>query len=339
VKILVIRLSSIGDIVLTTPVLRCIKEQIPGCTLHFAVKKAFLPVVEANPNIDQLHIFEKGLNRFVGQLKKERFDHIIDLHNNYRSFVIRKMLSGSTQVFRKRNIAKWLKVNLPSLSPPVSHVTGRYFEAVSALGVVDDEKGCEYYIPDEARQITGKLPVGFENTYLAAVVGGRYKTKQIPPEKLAEICRKVNLPVVLLGGPEDQEQAESVLQKVFAESRSDTNINPVINMCGKASLHESAALIAGSACVVTPDTGLMHIAAALGKKVVSVWGNTIPDLGMYPWYGSAQKTAGMSRVSEVQGLECRPCSKLGFEKCPRGHFDCMLRQNPDMIAEQVSELL
>ena len=125
----------------------------------------------------------------------------------------------------------------------------------------------------------------------------------------SRLCEKLFEPIVLLGGPEDASRAEEIVEAVGAK---------VFNACGKFKLDESASLVEQASWIITHDTGLMHIAAAFNKQIYSVWGNTIPQFGMYPYM-----TASNSKIIEVQGLGCRPCSKIGYDKCPKGHFKCM----------------
>lgn len=327
-KILIIRLSSIGDVVLTTPVVRCIKEQIPGAEVHFVIKKEFATVLESNPNITKLHILDNNLFGVIRQLRREQFDYVADLHKNYRSFIIKALLLVKSGSFPKLNFRKWLLVNLGENRMPAVHVVDRYFEAVASLGIKNDGARAEYYIPAEAREAVAELLPDGGGPFVAVVTGGRYHTKQIPAEKLAEVCSKLDMPAVLLGGKEDVAGA----QEIEALSTSDARI---INLCGRISLNESAAVMERSSCVVTPDTGLMHIAAALNKKVVSVWGNTVPAFGMYAYFGRPEQARNNNRIIENRDLPCRPCSKLGHERCPKGHFLCMNSLKADAIVEAV----
>lgn len=143
---------------------------------------------------------------------------------------------------------------------------------------------------------------------MALVLGGSYFTKKIPLNKLREICSLAQLPLVLVGGKEDREQAER-LSREFPH---------LTDFCGQLNLNQSAYLISQAEWVLTPDTGMMHVAAAFQKKIISVWGNTIPEFGMGPYLPRSE-----NKILEVKDLSCRPCSKLGYHKCPKGHFTCM----------------
>lgn len=309
-KILVIRFSSIGDIVLTTPVLRCIKQQLKNVELHYITKHNFLSVIENNIYVDKFYTINKNLSEIIPELKKENYDYIIDLHNNVRTLKLKIALNKKTFSFKKLNWEKFLIVNLKTNILPKTHIVDRYFETVKSIGVKNDGLGLNYFIAKkDFISINTYLPHEFNNGYNALVIGGSYYTKQIPYNKLKEICTKSSLPLVLLGGKEDVHVSEQ-LHQVFQTK--------TINLCGKLSLNQSASIIQQSHKVITSDTGLMHIAAAYKKDIVSLWGNTIPEFGMDPYLAGSN-----SQILEVKGLPCRPCSKLGYKKCPKGHFKCM----------------
>ncbi|MES2512819.1 MAG: glycosyltransferase family 9 protein [Bacteroidota bacterium] len=309
-KILIIRFSSIGDIVLTTPVLRCIKEQIKDVELHFITKQKFISVIENNPYVDKFFTIGESLSEVTSRLKHENYDYIIDLHHNFRTFRLKSVLGKKSVSFNKLNWEKMLMVNFKINSLPSQHIVDRYIETVKTLGVVNDQKGLDHFISEkDAIDIHSFLPIPFHPGYHVLVAGGSYYTKRIPINKLMEICEKSAWPLVLLGGPEDSSTAEEV-HKAFPDK--------TINLCGKISLNQSASIIKQSQKVITSDTGLMHIAAAYKKDIISVWGNTIPEFGMGPYLAGKN-----SQILEVKGLSCRPCSKLGYKKCPKGHFKCM----------------
>ncbi len=308
-KILVIRFSSIGDIVLTTPIVRCLKKQIPNCEIHFIVKKNFVPVITHNPYISKIYSIEESILECSDLLKKENYDYVIDLHHNLRSAGVKRALKAKNYSFNKLNIEKWLLVNLHINKLPKTHIVDRYFETVKSLGVTNDNLGLDYFITEEEK-INTQERCGIESgNYHALVAGGSYYTKQIPIHKLIEICTISDKKIIVLGGKEDVAIGEA-LEKEFGEK--------VFSACGKFSINQSASIIQQADKVITSDTGLMHIAAAYKKDVFSLWGNTIPEFGMSPYMPGAK-----SKILEVTGLSCRPCSKLGYKKCPKGHFACM----------------
>ena len=324
-KILVLRFSSIGDIVLTTPVVRQLKTQLPGAQVHFATKPAYRSLLETNPYVDKTHVLSGSLGELIRELRAERFDFILDLHNNLRTRLIRLQLPGVPgRSFDKLNWQKWLLVNTKINRLPPLHIVDRYREAATPLGIRDDGHGLDYFIPfGQEVDVAAALPPGFRpGQYVAVAIGAQHATKRLPVEKLIELVANLApRPVVLLGGPEDESTGHIIELAFQNNSPLHSSNNPLIfNACGRFSLHQSASLVRQAQFVVSHDTGLMHIAAAFGKEIFSVWGNTVPAFGMYPYRTRFQ-------ALEVLGLSCRPCSKLGYAKCPQGHFKCMRDQN------------
>ncbi len=321
-KILVIRFSSIGDIVLTTPIIRCLKKQKPNVEIHFLVKKSFLPVVENNPYIDNIHVYTGSFFKTLKELKEEHLSHIVDLQNNIRSNRLKFRLGVPLTTVNKINFKKWLMVAFKINVLPSKHIVERYFDAVKPLGVYNDNEGLDFFVPSEAEKCLDLLPSAFSGGYLTFIVGAAHNTKQIPVEKAVEILNTASKPVILLGGTADIDRA------VLIEKQLNV---PVLNLTGKTSLSETAVYLKKSKVAITPDTGSMHIASALYRPVISLWGNTIPEFGMYPYM---PKKPEISYISEVK-LTCRPCTKIGYRKCPRGHFRCMLDQDVDAIVKMI----
>jgi len=312
VKILIVRFSSIGDIVLTTPVVRALKHGIQA-EVHFITKKKFAGVLNHNPNIDKIYVFEKEITEVLPQLKSENYDYLIDLHKNLRSTRLKNALNIPSRTFNKLNIEKWLRVVLKFDILPKVHIVERYFEAVKFLNLKYDGQGLDYFITEEDRKAVERLPDVYKNGYITFVIGGAHYTKQIPEKQIIEFVKSSPLPVVLLGSKADSEKA-GVITNSIGEKAFDAT--------GVFSLNESAAIIEKAEKVITSDTGLMHIAAAFGKEIVSVWGNTIPEFGMYPLLPDGEESK--SKIIEVKNLRCRPCSKIGYDRCPKGHFKCMV---------------
>lgn len=316
-KVLIIRFSSIGDIVLTSPVIRCIKQQLPGVQLHYFTKASFRSVVAHNPYIDKCYFLEDGLDRVISELKREKYDYIIDLHHNIRTLRVKKALKCISYTFPKLNFPKWVLVNFKKNILPDKSIVERYFEAARPLGVKNDGQGLDYFIGEQDEITNRDIPMSHWAGYVACVIGGSYATKKYPVEKWKELCSMIGYPVILLGGPEDKQEGDSI--------KEIDNVR-VYNACGKFNLNESACLVKYARVVISNDTGLMHVAAAFKKPVVSLWGNTVPELGMFPYYGFNNLTTNSSNISyivENNNIKCRPCSKIGYDKCPKGHFKCM----------------
>jgi len=324
VKILVIRFSSIGDIVLTFPVVRCIKEQVTDSEVHYLTKPNFETLLTACKSIDKTHFLTKDLKEAVRFLKQEQFDIVIDLHNNLRTHLLTFQLGVKCSRFPKLNFQKWLLTQFKINRLPEKHVVDRYFEAVAQIGVKNDGKNNQFYIPStEIVDCTTTYDLA-PKSFLAVAIGAQFATKRIPEPKLLEILSLVNLPIVLLGGKEDFKQAESICQKLSNQS--------IHIACGKHSLLASASLVSQAKVLLTNDTGLMHIASCFSVPIITVWGNTVPELGMYAY--KPEKEVKISQF-EVPNLSCRPCSKIGFQTCPKNHFDCMLKQDAGKIVEEI----
>lgn len=321
-KILIIRLSSIGDIVLTTPIIRCIKTQIPKVQVHYLTKANNAIILNNNPYVDRIITFNGSLSETIKLLKKEKYTYVIDLHKQIRSFIIRLRLFRPSKTFNSLRIKKWLLVKWKLDKLPEKHIVDRYFEATKGLNynIVNDEKGLDYFLADEDYISPDALPLSFQDGYIAVVVGSKHQTKQIPTSKLIQLCQGIKKSIVLLGDKNDRQKAIEVENAVGAR---------VFNACGAYNLNQTSSLIANSVGVITPDTGLMHIAAALKKNTISVWGNTVPQFGMYPYFPKNSKAKVY--IFEKKGLACRPCSKLGFKECPKKHFECMLSIGFDEI--------
>ncbi len=328
-KFLVIRFSSIGDIVLTTPVVRCLKKQVADAEVHFLTKQDFRGIVDTNPYIDKVHVLADSFELMLHELQTEEYDYIIDLHHNLRTLRIKRFLKKVKSVsFNKLNVEKFILTNLKINMLPDKHIVDRNMATVSSFGVTNDGEGLDYFIPDRDVVDNRDLPTSHLHGYIAVVIGAALATKKLPLHKLKEICSAIDHPLILLGGKEDYEDGKAI---------AAVDEVKIYNACGKFSLNESADLVRRSKLVISHDTGLMHIAAALQKPLVSVWGNTIPEFGMYPYYGKYSKQH--FDVVEIKKLWCRPCSKIGYKKCPRGHFNCMEKIAVNDIINLVSHRL
>ncbi len=325
-KILVIRFSSIGDIVLTSPVTRCIKKQLHDAEVHFLTKKQFAPIVASSPYIDKVIEFDNNLSDVKEQLAKENYDHIVDLHHNLRSSLIKKALKTQATSFNKLNFEKWLLVNLKINKLPAVHIVERYFETVRGLGVSNDKEGLDYFIGDNGTLTESVLTKIGSEKFGVVVAGANHSTKKMPSSLMNTVIKDIHHRVIVLGGPDDIPYGDEICEN---------NANS-INLCGQLTLAQSAQVVKHSVVVITPDTGLMHIAAAFKKPVLSIWGNTVPEFGMYPYMPGQENN---SVIFEVKGLKCRPCSKIGYEKCPKGHFKCMNEQDIIKISNTANNIL
>jgi len=317
-KILIIRFSSIGDIVLTTPVIRCLKQQLE-CELHYLTKRSYTSILESNPYLDRIWAIEKKVGEIKAELQAESFNYIIDLHNNIRSRQVKWALSAKAYTFDKINWRKWLMVNFKINRLPKTHIVDRYLQPAIPLGIKNDKKGLDYFLPKE-QEVDIQKQFQIRGKYIAFAIGAAHATKRLPTEKIVELCQQIQLPVLLLGGPAEAKQGQFIAKNSGKQ---------VLNTCGQLNLHQSASVVRQAYKVITHDTGMMHIAAAFQKEILSIWGNTIPEFGMYPYYGSQKDR---NTTFEVKNLSCRPCSKIGHPTCPKGHFQCMQLQDVEAIA-------
>lgn len=323
IKFLVIRLSSIGDIVLTSPVVRCLKKQVAEAEVHFVTKKKYELLVSSNPYIKKVHTFSDNLPELIDRLQQEQFDYIIDLHQNFRSNRIKRRLGIPAFSFKKLNIEKFLLVNFKINRLPEKHIVDRYLETLSVFDVKNDGAGLDFFIPENRNFPLEELPEPARKGYIAFVIAGTWATKKLPVKKAIEICAGTEYPVILLGGKNELEEASQIL----AASKGN-----VFSFAGKSDIYQSASLVRDARLVLANDTGLMHIAAAFKKKILTFWGNTVPQFGMYPYQAHPA-----SEMLEVANLKCRPCSKIGYEKCPKKHFRCMEDQNVEKAVDWINK--
>lgn len=323
-KFLIIRFSSIGDIVLTSPVIRCLKKQVKDARVHYLVKNKFSPLISSNFYIDQVHLFENNLNKTLEELKAENFDYIIDLHNNIRSTLVKSRIRAMPFSFHKQNFNKWLLVHLKINRMPDTSIVDRYLDTIKTFDVVNDGKGLDFFIPENDIVKTGSFPELFRKGFISFAIGANHATKRMPAEKIIELINRIDLPVILLGDENDKTEGDKIVKAIGKKT---------LNACGMYNINQSASIVKQSKIVITHDTGLMHIAAAFRKKIISIWGNTVPEFGMYPYMPDPD-----SKIIQVDNLKCRPCSKLGYEKCPKKHFRCMTDIDVNKVAKLAKEM-
>lgn len=324
-KFLIIRFSSIGDIVLATPAIRCLKLQYPNAEIHFLTKKKFKAVTIANPNIDHFHYFDRDFTSMRRELQAEQFDYIIDLHKNLRTLRLRFYLKGKWLAYRKLSIQKFLLTKFHWDIMPREHITTRSLNTLLPLGIKDDGLGLDYFIPREDVVDLSGLPTIYQQGFGVIVIGASYFTKRLPVYKLVQLADRIGQPILLLGGPEDKAAGEEIVQQ--------STTGKVLNTCGSYSLNSSADLVRHADWVISHDTGLQYIACAFQKKVMAVWGGTSPKLAVEPYYGSKHPANYKNFI--VPDLPCQPCSNFGLKSCPKKHFNCMNQQDVAAIVQAV----
>lgn len=324
-KILIYRLSSIGDIVLTSPVIRCLKKAFPEAEIHYLTRKKYAELLSTNPYIDYLHLVDHSAKEIINKLKSEKFDYLIDLHRNIRSISTRFSLKTKYSTFPKLNFKKFLFTKFKINKMPNLHIVDRYFKAVEFLNVKNDGQGLDLFIE---KKTTLPENLIIEKNYISFAIGATYETKRYPISLIKEFIEKATLPVYIIGGVKEKKDGE------FLQKGSK---GKAVSLCAMLSLQQSALLIKQSSLHISNDTGMMHFAAALKKPLLSIWGNTVPDFGMYPYYPEELKN--QYSIIERKDLSCRPCSKLGYHTCPKKHFKCMNEISPNQILEEAERLL
>lgn len=278
-------------------------------------------MLQANPYIDKIYLLGDSLPQIIQELKAENYDFVIDLHNNLRSLRVKLALRAKSFSFNKLNFRKFFLTRLKLNLMPEMHIVDRNMATLSRFNIVNDGRGLEHFIPEEDEFSIDELPESFRNGYVALVLAGTYFTKRMPAAKYRGLITGTDYPFVLLGGKSE---------RLLADEIRSWGTNNVADFTGKLRFNQSASLVKNARLVISNDTGLMHIAAAFHKKILSVWGNTTPELGMYPYLPGSG-----SQMLEVKGLNCRPCSKLGYHECPQKHFLCMNEIQEDDIMNWV----
>ena len=306
-KILVVRFSSIGDIILTTPVVRILKKQL-NTEVHYLTKNAYSSLLMNNPNIDQIFCIKNSILEIRKDLKEQKYDFIIDLHNNIRSSLLIS-LGFPIKRYVKSNFKKFLFRNFGINLLKNQHVVDRYLHTISFLKTKNDNLGLEYYI-DESSSVNFDL----KQKYIAWAIGGSKIQKKISLNQINELSKELNYPIVLIGGDEEKNTGE-----LIKEMSKGLNIT---NLCGTLDLDQSALVIKHSLCLFSNDTGMMHIGAAFNKKIVSFWGCTKPNMGFYPYVKKENSLLVVSSNSQ------RQCSKHG-DSCRYSKDGCIKQINID----------
>lgn len=320
-KILVVRFSAMGDIVLTSPVVRLLKMQL-NAEVHFLTKDIFADLWRENPYLSKIWTIKKDLNEVISALNKEKFDAVIDLHSNLRTLSLRFYLWGIPFYHcNKGSLLRWFYVQTGFKPVLQKHIVTRYLETLRTFPVSYDGKGLDFFVSEKGVLLQQK-------PYIILVLGAAHFTKRIPFEKWKQIISSFHAHSLVLIGGKDDVNLGKALEGSFE--------NKVINRCGETDVLGSALLMKHAELVITGDTGMMHIAAALRKPVVSIWGGTIPEFGWLPFYPE-----GMNRnkTVQVENLSCRPCSRFGRSECPKKHFRCMNEISSSSVYEEGQLLL
>lgn len=320
-KYLIVRFSAMGDIVLTSPVIRVLSAQ-PDVEIHFLTKEMYRELWTANPYLTKIYTFKKELKEVIPDLKKENYTAVIDLHANMRTLFLR-FYFWNIPFYRikKGSFLRWFYVRTGFKPAFPKHIVTRYLDTLHPLKLKYDGKGLDFFIPENKYSAP-------QYSFIVFVLGAGHFTKRLPLDKWQEITELFkHHRIMLIGGEKDFDLGRNLVSLIGKDA---------INQCGKLSILESAFYISKAKLIITGDTGMMHIAAALRRPVISIWGGTIPEFGWLPFYPE-----GMNRNISVQveNLSCRPCSRFGRSDCPKKHFRCMNDISAPLISEHGKILL
>ncbi len=308
-KILVIRFSSIGDIVLTTPVIRCLNTQL-NADIDFLTKSKYQALLRPNPYVRDIVTLEKEIKLTLDFLRDKDYDFVIDLQNNFRSLRVRLALGVKSYTYQKNTFKRYILIYL-GINLLNNHIVDRYFKSVLKLNVYNDNKGLDYYTTKSL-----SLKFNTDQDYICWCIGGTYEQKKLSCIQIADVISKLKIPVLLLGT-----QEEKILSTEVSHNCTSNNI---YDFCGETSIEESAYLIKESKLVLTNDTGMMHIASAFDNPIISFWGCTKPSLGFAPYMPHKKSENIITNNSE------RPCSKHG-QSCRFYSSGCVKEINSQVI--------
>ena len=351
-KILVIRFSSLGDVILSAPLLKILRETFTNARIDYLTKKGFSDVLKNNPDINNLietddNINFTGLRELKKQIKQDSYDLIIDAHNNLRTFYLKLFLNSRKLKFKKYSFRKFLlvkfKIDLMKDCPPISerycNILNPLLRGVSARlrnglegGLPAAGKGVlpEILADEISKQNTEKilteLNIPKDKKLICIVPSSKHFTKTYPVGYYAELINKFDkneYAFILIGKGDDKKNIDII--------KSNASEN-VYDLCDKLSILELAELMKKCTLVIGGDTGPMHIAEALNIPLIMIAGSSVKEFGFYPQNKK-------SYVFENNNLTCRPCSHIGRDSCPLGHFKCMKDVNPDVILSEAMNLL
>ncbi|HEX2961885.1 MAG TPA: glycosyltransferase family 9 protein [Ignavibacteriales bacterium] len=319
-NILIIRLSSLGDILLTTPLLRSLKRLYPEKKIDFLIRNEYADILKFNPYVNDVLLYKRDDNSALFQtLKEKKYDAVVDLQNNLRSRKVIKAAKAEAFRFNKRPFDKFLlvkfKINRLQQAP---QIPVRY--ASSIPGFQLDDQGLDLFLPENV-----PADLNAEDNYIAFCPGSRHFTKMWPPEyftRLGGLLQKEGFKIVFLGGKSDREICR----------RLSNEIPGSIDMSNDDDLFLTATLMKRCRAVVCNDSGLMHTSCAAGTPVLAIFGSTVKEFGFTPYKNK-------NLILENNLLSCRPCSHIGREKCPLGHFKCMLEITPEAVLDNVKRIL
>jgi heptosyltransferase-2 len=338
-KILIIRFSSLGDIVLTTPVIDSLKAEFPESKIYFLTKARYSDLLKADPRIFSVVEFDqegkhkgvKGFFKLISELRSQDFDLLIDLHGNIRSFFVRHLISSRKKFkYHKKRIARLLMVHCKFIRTEPIHTVDSYLEVLNRLQIKTEKRIPKVFPHQSDIEFTDNFllehGVKKDDILLGVHPGARWDTKRWDQGKFAQVCQalieRLGVKVLLMG----ESREEEVVKKIKSSFPSMNVISAVDLPLGRLTT-----LIACCDCLISNDSGPMHLASAFGVPVVAIFGPTHPKLGFAP--------LGPKSVALCADAECSPCSLHGKKKCSKESRTCMDSIEPEMVIKTVEQLL
>jgi lipopolysaccharide heptosyltransferase II len=323
-NVLAVRFSSIGDVLLTTPLLRAIRFRHPSGRLTVLTKRALVPLLSHNPHVDRVMGLEpdQSLTGIAAQLRAEGYTHRLDLHGSVRSRILRALVPGAWGAYPKHRLARSLLIHAKQdRYQDRRPVAERYFSAAQDLDVVPDGMPPEFFLAADAEREAANwlamADLGQQRPLIAAAPGAAHATKRWPLEHWMTLVQRMvreGFDVAIVGGPEDAPLGQALATK--PEGR-------IASAAGIFGLQGTGALLRRAAALVSGDSGVMHMATGVGTPVVALFGPTVRPFGFFPYTSRAE-------VLELS-LSCRPCSSQGGARCPLGHHRCLVEIGPDSV--------
>lgn len=315
------RLSSLGDILLTTPLLRSLKNINPKTQIDFLVREEYKDILINNPNVSNLITLERNAPLSVTKnlLIQQRYEFVIDLQNNLRSRYLSYGLRCPKVRFKKLSLQKLLLVKLKiNKLDNAPQIPVRYAETIENFSL--DSKGLELHTKNQ-----NSVNLNGLTNLIGFCPGSKHYTKMWPKDYFIELGKLVierGYQIALFGGKDDKKTCSEI----------ESQISNCINLCNDNDILQTAADMKMCRAVVCNDSGLMHTACALGIPVLAIFGSTVKEFGFFP-YGCK------SLVLENKNLSCRPCSHIGKSQCPKKHFKCMVELTPQLVFNNLKNLL
>ena len=329
-RIAIIRLSSMGDILLTSPIVLALHKSYPKASIDFYTKDTMRPIIEEHPGITKVYPWDckakHGLQDLLNQIENRHYDRIIDLQDNWRSRRLARQLSGKIHRVDKEGFRRRVLVVLGWNVLRKRHVIQRYYSCISDFCSTPLMEKIE--LPDtKSTQLTHLLsPEILTGDFIVWAIGAKHYTKRLPLSIVSKTIQSLEHNILLIGDASDCQNAQRILEHLPKEHK-------VFDLTGKTSFLESVELVKRARLTLTNDSLLMHVAAGTGKPLISFWGSTTPALGFKPLSKQAKLIAAPKR------LACRPCHTAGRSSCPKGHFNCMMSIEPKTIVEAVDDAL